>query len=178
MKSDFSNYNVKQKTIKLTMLSLLCALSVVLSAADSMIPAMPFMPPGAKLGLSNIVTMYAAGFFGLVPALIIAVVKSLFAGLTRGLMAFLMSFFAGVVSTAVSGLLIISRKKFFNLIGIGIVGAIVHNLTQLIVAVLTTKTFSLVYYLPVLIIFALITGSVTGVVLNISIQALEKIKAG
>ena len=111
MKIKFSNYNIKQKTIKLTVLSLLCALSVVLSAADSMIPAMPFMPPGAKLGLSNVVTMYASGALGLIPALLISVIKSLFAGLTRGLMAFLMSFFAGAASTVVSGLLLISRKK-------------------------------------------------------------------
>ena len=64
----------------------------------------------------------------------------------------------------------------FSLVGIGIVGAIVHNLTQLIVVISITKTFSLIYYLPVLIIFAVITGSLTGVVLNISIPALEKIK--
>lgn len=176
MKIKFSNYNIKQKTIKLTILSLLCALSVVLSVADSMIPAMPFMPPGAKLGLSNVVTMYASGAFGLIPALIISVIKSLFAGLTRGFMAFLMSFFAGAASTVVSGLLLISSKKVFSLVGIGIVGAIVHNLTQLIVVISITKTFSLIYYLPILIIFAVITGSLTGVVLNISIPALEKIK--
>ena len=82
------DYNIKSKTIRLTVLSLLCALAIVLSVVDSAIPAMPFMPPGAKLGLSNIATMYAASFFGLIPALIIAIVKSLFVGLTRGLMAF------------------------------------------------------------------------------------------
>lgn len=174
MKNKFSNYNIKTKTIKLTVMSLLCTLSIVLSAIDSMIPVMMFMPPGAKLGLSNIVTMYTAGAFGLLPALIISIVKSLFVGATRGIMAFLMSFFAGVISTIVSGLLL--KKRIFGLIGVGIIGAVVHNLIQLMVVILITKTFSLIYYLPMLIIFALATGFLTGIILNISIPMLEKIK--
>lgn len=176
MKQNLISYNIKTRTIKLTTIALFCSLAVVLSIVDSMIPAMSFLPPGAKLGLSNIVTMYTAGSIGIGTSLIIAVVKSLFVGVTRGSMAFFMSFFAGIASTLVSGFFIRIKKKVFGLVGIGIIGALTHNITQLIVVILITKTFSLIYYLPVLIIFAIVTGALTGVTLKIVVPALEKIK--
>ena len=71
------------------------ALAIVLSALENLIPPLPMMPPGAKLGLSNIVTMFAAGTFGLIPALAIALLKALFAGATRGVTALLMSLAGG-----------------------------------------------------------------------------------
>ena len=53
---------------------ILAALAVVLSLLENLLPPVPGMPPGAKLGLSNIVSMYAAGCVGFLPAM--AVVRS------------------------------------------------------------------------------------------------------
>lgn len=175
LKQNLSIYNVKSKTIKLAIISLSCSLTVVLSAVDSMIPAMSFLPPGAKLGLSNIITMYTVGSIGIGTSLIITVVKSLFVGVTRGSMAFFMSFFAGIVSMLISGFFIRVKKKVFGLVGIGIIGALTHNITQLFVVILITNTFSLIYYLPILIIFAIITGSLTGVTLKMVMPTLDRI---
>ena len=50
---------IKKKTLRLTTLAVLGALAIVLSALENLIPPLPMMPPGAKLGLSNIVTMFA-----------------------------------------------------------------------------------------------------------------------
>ena len=52
---------INKKTLRLTTLAVLGALAIVLSALENLIPPLPMMPPGAKLGLSNIVTMFAAG---------------------------------------------------------------------------------------------------------------------
>ena len=71
---------IKKKTLRLTTLAVLGALAIVLSALENLIPPLPMMPPGAKLGLSNIVTMFAAGTFGLIPSLAIALLKALFRG--------------------------------------------------------------------------------------------------
>ena len=52
------------KTQKITLLGVMLALTVVLSIAESMFPAVAFLPPGVKIGLSNVVIMYTVFFIG------------------------------------------------------------------------------------------------------------------
>ena len=85
---------------------ILAALAVVLSLLENLLPPVPGMPPGAKLGLSNIVSMYAAGCVGFFPAMAVSLVKGLFAFLTRGITAGLMSTAGGLFSTLIVWLLL------------------------------------------------------------------------
>ena len=55
---------------KAALLGILCAVAVALSFLEGLLPALPI--PGAKLGLSNIVTMYALSALGLPAALAVA----------------------------------------------------------------------------------------------------------
>ena len=59
-------------------LGLMFALAMALSLLESMIPALPMLPPGVKLGLSNIVTMYCLFFLGARSAFTVAALKSCF----------------------------------------------------------------------------------------------------
>ena len=151
---------------------LLGALALVLSALETLLPAMPFLPPGAKLGLSNLATMYAAGCIGLFPALCIAVMKGLFAGLLRGITAMLMSLTGGICSTLI--MWAVSRRDRFGMIGVGILGALAHNAAQLLVAWALTSA-AVLWYTPVLILFSLLTGTVTGVLLRVVMPLLKKL---
>lgn len=151
-------------------LGLLTAQAVALSALESMLPALPFLPPGGKAGFSNIITMYAASSAGLPAALTIAFLKSLFVLLTRGGTAFLMSLAGGVVSTLLMALLLKSGR--FGLIGVGVGGALGHNLAQFFVAVWLTGTPAIAAYLPVLLLFSLFSGTVTGFLLYLLLPAL------
>ena len=162
---------IKKKTLRLTTLAVLGALAIVLSALENLIPPLPMMPPGAKLGLSNIVTMFAAGTFGLIPSLAIALLKALFAGATRGVTALLMSLAGGLLSTLVMGLL---KRHAVSLLAVGILGAVAHNLAQLCVAVALTNS-AVLSYLPFLLLYALVTGSVTGSALRILLPALKNV---
>ena len=87
------------KARKTALLGILCAQAIALSFLESLIPALPFLPPGAKPGFSNIVTMFAVLTFGLPQAMCITVFKALFALATRGATAFFMSLAGGVLST-------------------------------------------------------------------------------
>ena len=154
--------------------TLLCALALAISGVEMLIPPLPMLPPGAKPGFSNIVTMYAAGSLGIVPALGIALIKGIFAGVTRGFTAFLMSTCGGILSTLVMGCLLHIEKRPFSLIGVGIAGAHAHNAAQLGVAVVLTSS-AVVAYAPFLLLFSLITGTVTGLILRAVLPALNKI---
>ncbi len=162
------------KTKKLTLLSLLSALALVLSFAENMLlPDIPFLPVGAKPGLSNIVTMFTASFYGFSGAIYITLIKGLFALITRGATAAVMSLGGGVLSTAVMCLMIKKEGKNLSYIGIGVLSAAVHNMGQLFAACLITGTESLLSYGKYLLLFGLVTGFVTGTVLELTLPKIR-----
>lgn len=164
------------KTNKVALLGVLGAVALVLSFLESMlIPDIPFLPVGAKPGLSNIVTMYIAGTMGFPGAMYITMLKALFALITRGATGAFMSFCGGVLSTLFVCFFIKYQGRIFSYLGLGIIGAVMHNLGQLIAACIVSGTFALLNYGKYLLIFALITGTVTGSVLLILMPRLKKI---
>lgn len=163
------------KTKKVTFLGMMGALALVLGFLENMlIPDIPFLPVGAKPGLSNVVTMYVATVFGFPGAIYITLIKALFALITRGAAASFMSLCGGLLSTAVTCILLRTGRKNFSFWGIGIASACMHNMGQLIAACLISGTFALLNYGKYLLIFSLITGSVTGVMLLILMPRVEK----
>ena len=164
------------KTNKVTLLGIFGAVALVLSFLESMlIPDIPFLPVGAKPGLSNIITMYIAGTMGLPGALYITMIKVLFALITRGVTGAFMSLCGGVLSTLCVCFFIKHQGRIFSYLGLGIIGAVMHNLGQLMAACIVSGTFALINYGKYLLIFALITGTVTGTVLLILMPRLGKI---
>ena len=164
------------KTNKVALLGVFGAVALVLSFLEGMlIPDIPFLPVGAKPGLSNIITMYIAGTMGFPGAIYITMLKALFALITRGATGAFMSFSGGFLSTVAVCLLIKYQGRIFSYLGLGIIGAVMHNLGQLIAACIVSGTFALMNYGKYLLIFALITGTVTGSVLLVLMPRLGKI---
>lgn len=172
MKSEKSTK--RHYSYKIAFLGILSALCITFSFIEGLIPQLPFMPPGAKLGLSNIIVMYTAVIFSLPSSLCICLVKSAFVLITRGLTASVMSLSGGITSAIV--MYFVSRRlKKLGYIGMGVAGAVTHNTFQLIAAMLITSTYQLVYYYPALILFAVAAGMLTGTVFGVTLPVFEKI---
>lgn len=165
---------MKTKTQKIALLGILSAQALALSFIENLIPAMPFLPPGVKLGLSNIVTMFTAGTMGLLPALAVTLIKSLFVLLTRGVTAFFMSFGGGLLSTVAMCLMIKFVKDKSGFVGVAVVSAVCHNIGQLAVSIIVTKTTAFVYYAPVLLLSGVVMGIITGIILKAVMPLLMK----
>lgn len=165
---------MKNNTYKIALFGVLSAVALTLSYLEGLIPTVAFMPPGAKMGFSNIATMFAASSMGIVSALAITFIKALFAGITRGETAFFMSLCGGILSTVTMYLLFKLSKKT-GYMAIGIICALVHNFGQLIVAIITAGNLSVLGYAPVLLISGTVTGAVTGTVLRAVMPALERV---
>lgn len=165
---------MKNNTYKIALFGVLSAVALTLSYLEGLIPTVAFMPPGAKMGFSNIATMFAASSMGIVSALAITFIKALFAGITRGVTAFFMSLCGGIFSTVTMYLLFKLSKKT-GYMAIGIICALVHNFGQLIVAIITAGNLSVLGYAPVLLISGTVTGAVTGTVLRAVMPALERV---
>ena len=165
---------MKNNTYKIALFGVLSAVALTLSYLEGLIPTVAFMPPGAKMGFSNIATMFAASSMGIMSALAITFIKALFAGITRGVTAFFMSLCGGILSTVTMYLLFKLSKKT-GYMAIGIICALVHNFGQLIVAIITSGNLSVLGYAPVLLISGTVTGAVTGTVLRAVMPALERV---
>lgn len=162
---------MKNRAGRAALTGLLGALALVFSLLEGMLPPLPGMPPGARLGLSNIVTMYAAGSLGLPLALGLCVLKAGFALLTRGGVAGLMSICGGLASTALMWFLL--KKTGISLGLAAVFGALAHNLAQLIAAKFIIDAV-LLFYLPPLLIFGVLTGLLTGTALKLLLPLLER----
>lgn len=169
-----SKQRVRPATQRVALLGILGAMALVLAFLENQIPAVPGLPPGAKLGLANIVTMFAAYTMGFGSAMTITVIKALFAG-TRGLTAFFMSLSGGILSTLIMCALIRIRNNPFGILGVSIASAVGFNAGQLLVACIMSGTPALLAgYGPLLLLFAILTGALTGTVLRLVLPALEK----
>lgn len=165
---------MKKNVLILCRTGFLCAVALVLSVVENMIPILPFALPGMKLGLSNIAVMFSLELCPLPCALSICVVKALFALATRGAIAFLMSFAGGLCATLGMYLLIRSKRVHFGCFGVGLLGAFLHNMGQFAVAYLLV-TDAVFAYLSVLCVSSVVTGALTALVYYVVMPHLLKI---
>ena len=160
------------KSRKIAVCGLLGALALVLTLLEGMLPPIPGLPPGARPGLSNIVTMFSAGSLGLPYALAIALIKGVFAFLTRGVTAGLMSLSGGLMSTL--AMWVVWKKTRFSLLFTGVCGALAHNAAQLCISVFLTGRAAL-FYIPAMLLLSIVCGLCTGLVLRLLLPLLEKL---
>lgn len=154
------------------------SLAIALSFLENLIPPVPALPPGAKIGFANVAVMFALLNFSCADAVLIVVVKSVFVLITRGAAAFFMSITGGILSIAVLiAVTLISKKTGKNpsYIFLSVTGALFHNIGQLIAACFYMSTPAAAGYLPVMIICAAGSGIVTGIVLRTVIPPIMKI---
>ena len=166
--------NGYNKTKRICFMGLMFAAAVTLSYLEGMI-TVPGLPPGVKLGLSNIVTMYCVFFLGVKDGYTIAVLKALSVFLMRGPTGAFLSLLGGLLSVTVMLLLIKIPKKPLSYLVISVFGSICHNLGQLTGSSMMTGTGLTMYYFPILLISGLGMGVVTGLVLKTVLPAVEKL---
>ncbi|HHT42702.1 MAG TPA: Gx transporter family protein [Firmicutes bacterium] len=123
--------------------------------------------PGFKLGLANIVTLYVVMNFGTRDAVTVSILRTVLGSLLSGTfmtVTFFFSFSGGLASAIVMGLLYRYASRFFSMLGISLVGAVTHNVAQLLVASWVIQTVGIFAYLPYMLFFALPTGAFVGLV--------------
>jgi len=164
------------KTKKLVLLSLFVAGAIVLSIIESMFPV-PVAVYGVKLGLANIITIVLLYFFGVKEAVIVVFVRVLLSSMYGGgFVVFLFSVTGGILSAVVMWILMKVLADRVSLVSISIVGSIVHNAGQLIVAGFVLNDFAVMAYLPVLMVSGVIMGVFTGFIGSFLIGSLKKTK--
>ena len=158
--------------------ALLVTCAAILQMAESFFPQ---PVPGIKLGLANMITIVALVDLGFVSAMEIAVLRTIVSSLLLGTFltpTFMLSFSSAITSSLAMGAAyaVISRMKhpIISLVGISIIGAVVHNLTQIsLVYLLIIKNAGVFMLLPWLGISGVIMGWVTGIIASKVCEKLE-----
>ena len=156
----------KINTKRLTLYALFTATCLIVGYLESLLSiSLTAIAPGVKLGLSNAIALALICKGDAKGAWAVNVARICLSALLFGSpISFLLSMSGGVASTAVSCLL--SRSKHVSAIGISIAGGVVHNVFQLVAAIILVG-FGVVFYLPILIGLGAVCGAVCGVLVQL-----------
>ena len=163
-----------QKAREVALTGMLFALSMALSFFESAITPLLGLMPAMKLGLSNIVVMYAILFLRRRTAFCLVILKALFAFLTRGTTAGFLSLCGGTLSFLVFCLLLALPVSVTGYI-FSVSGALAHNVGQLLGAAVILSDKMAIAYAPVLLVVGLVVGSLTYSVSHALFPALERV---
>ncbi len=154
---------VKRKnTRRLAQLGLLTALSLIAGYIELLIPV-PIGIPGVKLGLANLMIVWALYALGPLEALTVNGMRILLSGFLFGNLSMILYSLAGASFSFVC-MYLAKRSGAFGMTGVSIIGGVTHNLGQLLAAMVVLETKSLVYYGPVLVVAGLLTGFLIGII--------------
>lgn len=158
---------------RLALCALLTAIALTLFVVEAQVP-LPVPVPGMKLGLSNIVTLFALAVLGWKEALAILLARVFLGNLVTGQMMSLLYSLAGGLLSFVCMALILRILKQNQLWVAGVIGGVTHNIGQMAVAVCVTRTPALLAYLPVLMLCGIGTGALTGLTAQLLSQKLRR----
>ena len=168
---------MNSKAKRIAVCGLLTALALVLSLVERMFPLSAAVPvPGIKLGLANVVTLFAMTRLGKRDAFAVLLVRVVLASVFMGsVTSFLFALFGGVLALAVMALLLPFEGRWLSIPGISAAGAAAHNIGQIGAAMLVLRSVYVAAYLPLLLVSALVMGLVTGLTCRATLEHLEKI---
>ena len=151
-------------------LGLLTAVAIVLGYFEYLLPVTGI--PGVKLGLANTVLLYALYLIDVPSAMLLMFLKVGLSGLLfGGPAAMLYSLAGGVLSLIV---MILARKsKGLSIVGVSVLGAVSHNIAQMVVACFVVETRAILAYLPILLFAAAVTGTLTGLIARYTFRGLR-----
>ena len=159
-------------TKRITRLALLTALALILFTVEAQIPP-PVPIPGVKLGLANIITVYAMFRFGPRDTLLILLTRVLLGSFVTGAVsALIFSLSGGLLCYLV--MLALRRVLTERQIWVcGVIGTVTHNIGQVLACVAVYQTTAVLAYLPPLLLSGIVTGLFTGLAATYLLKRLN-----
>ena len=136
------------------------SLSLILFTVEGLLPPL-FLPPGAKFGLANVITVVALYKLSEIDALIILSARIFLAGMFAGSPTIIFfSISGGLLSLA--AMILLKRVSKFSIVGVSAAGGFFHNVGQIFAAVFFMDSNRIFLYLPVLGTCGIFIGALVG----------------
>ncbi len=152
---------MKKPTKTIAFMGLFTALALIMAYIEILIP--PLFPsiPGIKMGLPNIIIVFLLYRRGIGSAICVSLLRMVMVMMLFGnVMAFLYSLAGGFLSLSV--MILLRRMNFLSVVGVSVAGGVMHNVGQILMAILLLDTTEIGYYLVVLIVTGVIAGVFVG----------------
>ncbi len=153
---------------RLVSMALLVALGVILHRVEALLP---LPAPWIKLGLANVMTLLALVFLGFKEAVVVTGVRIFLGSIIGGTFlgpTFFLSFTGGLAAILAMALVYRCGSGPFSLIGVSVVGAIIHVLAiTFSVYFVFIRQDAFLHLLPIFLSLALVSGILTGIAGNI-----------
>ncbi|MGN1311968.1 MAG: Gx transporter family protein [Bacilli bacterium] len=161
------------KTREITKIAILTSICVVISIIESCFTFIGDIIPGLKLGLANIVIIFALYKYGFKTALLVSLIRVLIVAILRT--GFGINFFFSLSGALFSIIaMTILMKTKLSIIGVSIIGSIFHSIGQVLTGIIMLDNYNVIYYLPYLLIFSIPTGIIIGIITKKIINSTEK----
>lgn len=157
------------KVKRITVMAMCVALAMILSYVESMIPSPGI--PGVKLGLANIVVVFALYKLGWKAAVGISLLRVFLVSLLFGHAASLMYSASGAV-LSLAGMILLKKTDRLSSVAVSVIGGVLHNAGQILMAAVLMGR-NVVYYLPVLIVSGTVAGIGIGIVAAILVKRIK-----
>ncbi len=149
---------------RLTTDAILISLSLILFLVESLLPPI-FLPPGAKFGLANVVSLAALYLLSETDALIILLARIFLSGIFAGSPTVIFfSLSGGLLSLA--AMILLKRTGKFSIVGVSAAGGFFHNVGQICAAIFFMSSQKIFFYLPIL--------GTCGIFIGVLISLLSK----
>ena len=153
---------------RLTTNALMISMSLILFTVEGLLPPL-FLPPGAKFGLANVVTVVALYKLSEIDALIILSARIFLAGMFAGSPTVIFfSISGGLLS--LTAMILLRHTKKFSVVGVSAAGGFFHNLGQIFAAIFFTDSKKIFLYLPVLGTCGIFIGALIGLLCAIILR--------
>ena len=154
---------------------MLAAAALIIFAIEAQIPV-PVPIPGVKLGLANVITLFAMYKLGPKDALGILLTRIILGSVFAGtVVSFLFSLTGGIFCYLITLALhrVLSENKIWV---VSVIGAVFHNIGQILAAMVVLKSAAVAAYLPFLLLSGIITGVFTGLVVQLVYKRLKNVR--
>lgn len=166
---------MSKKVRRLTELAVLTAVSLIIFVIELQIPN-PFPIPGIKLGLANIITVYAVYHYRAAEVAAVVTVRLLLGSLFSGNFMALIYSASGALLCLIGMLLLKRIIDERHLWLSSVLGAVLHNTGQTAAALIMLRTPQLLLYYPFLIVSGCLAGAFTGLCAQLVTGRLKRFK--
>ncbi len=163
---------MNKKVKRITYAGVLATAAIILSYVEMLLPPIYSAVPGIKVGLPNIVIILALYTLGVKSAAAVSFIRLTVSALLFNPSTFIYSLAGAGLSLLAMALM--KKSNAFSTVGISVVGGVMHNLGQILVAICLLETVEIGYYMFILAISGTLAGVFIGLASFFIIKRLSK----
>ena len=148
---------------RLTTDAVFVSIALILSYVEFLLPPISTAFPGIKMGLANVAVICALYLFGAKDAVAVSAVRLCLVALLFG-NPLSLAYSAGGATLSLGIMIVLKKTDRFSTVGVSVAGGVLHNVGQVLIAMIFFATPGIAYYLIVLNV----TGTASGILVGLA----------